>query len=273
MIDIDKLVSCATKALVVEVSLYPKPGLVDPVDSGAHQDMDYITFMESCFALMPGFKIYIETGMNHQGDLKGLFNLIRKIGMENESRMFSATENVNTHKGANFMFGIILAAIGYLDNPSLLELQNAIKTMTAGLVDNELKDLQEYRTHGEKMFQLYGYTGIRGEVESGIPHAFNVGYPILTNEDSSFDTRLKHALLAIMASNDDANMLKRGGYEGLQTGKEWSRKAYANLNQHLSEMNAKFIEDNLSPGGSADLLAVSIFLYYYQKEILEKNNR
>ncbi|MEG0327321.1 MAG: triphosphoribosyl-dephospho-CoA synthase CitG [Erysipelothrix sp.] len=272
MIEIDKLVSCATKALVVEVSLYPKPGLVDPVDSGAHLDMDYITFMESCFALMPGFKIYIETGMNHQGDLKELFNLIRKIGMENESRMFSATENVNTHKGANFMFGIILAAIGYLDNPSLEELQETIKTMTSGLVENELQNLHEFRTHGEKMYQQYGYTGIRGEVESGIPHAFNIGYPILSYEEGSFDTRLKHALLAIMASNDDANMLKRGGYEGLQTGKEWSQKKYINLNQHLSDMNKKFIEDNLSPGGSADLLAVSIFLYYYQKEVI-KNNR
>lgn len=268
MIDVEKIVSCATKALVVEVSLYPKPGLVDPVDSGSHQDMDYITFMESCFALTPGFKTYIQTGIEHKGSLKELFNLIREIGMENEKRMFSATSNVNTHKGANFMFGIILAAIGYSNCPTLDILQENIKTMTSGLVENELKNLEKYQTHGEKMYELYGYTGIRGEVEQGIPHAFEIGYPILMCQEYSFDIRLKNALLAIMATNDDANMLKRGGYDGLQAGKAWATKSYDNVNQHLSDMNRRFIKDNLSPGGSADLLAVSIFLYYYQKEIL-----
>ncbi len=262
----DQLVALALKALIQEVTLTPKPGLVDPYHPGSHTDMDAFTFIDSCFALVPGFHVYYEIGAQHHGTLPELFASIRQAGINNEAKMFTATANVNTHKGANFMFGILIAAIAYLDYPDLETLQTSIQTMTTGLVQAELGSLTHFQTHGEKMYEQYGFTGIRGEVEAGIPHAFNLALPILQDDSVPYDHRLKLALLQLIATNDDANMVKRGGILGLDYGKSLAAMDYHDLDYHLSYMNRMFVQRNLSPGGSADLLAISIFLYLYDKE-------
>lgn len=260
------LVDLAIKSLIYEVSMHPKPGLVDPIDSGSHKDMDYYTFIDSCFALRDGFTNYFTCGREHDGNLKELFDKIRLVGMDNERAMFEATVNINTHKGANFLYGIVIAAIAYLDYPSLEKLQEAIKEMTKGLVFRELTSLKEYHTHGEKVYRDYGMDGIRGEVERGVPNVFDVALPIL-KEDSDLEHSMKLALIKLIAINDDSNMLKRGGIEGLEFGKSLAKQSYTDLDDHLKMMNEKFIKRNLSPGGSADLLALSIFLKMYDETI------
>ncbi|WP_342622063.1 triphosphoribosyl-dephospho-CoA synthase CitG [Erysipelothrix sp. P66] len=264
----NKIVLLALKSLILEVSLYPKPGLVDPLDSGSHDDMDYNMFIESCFALVPGFEAYFDAGLQHQGSLPELFNVIRKVGIENERAMFDATSNVNTHKGANFLYGVVIAAIAYLKTPDLKTLREGIQAMTEGLVEAELSSLTSFRTHGERMFRDYGFTGIRGEVEMGIPHVFEVALPILDSEDDQEVAR-KKALLALMRSNNDTNMVKRGGIEGLEYGKFLAHCDYNDLDAHLIQMNHAFIERNLSPGGTADLLALSIFIQMYRDQRLK----
>ncbi len=47
----------ALKALLYEVSLSPKPGLVDRFDNGAHDDMSFMTFIDSMIALSPFFRL------------------------------------------------------------------------------------------------------------------------------------------------------------------------------------------------------------------------
>ena len=259
------IVDMAIKSLIHEVSLYPKPGLVDPIDPGSHDDMDYYTFLDSCFALTDGFYNYFDTGIAHQDDLPSLFSKIRIVGMKNEQAMFTATQAVNTHKGANFMFGILISLIAHLDFPDLSTLHNSIKLMTAGLVKNELESLSEFKTHGEIMYARYRHTGIRGEVEAGIPHAFSLALPII-QKNSDYQLGLKKALLALLASNDDSNMLKRGGMEGLKYGQMLAQEPYQNIDEYLLFMNTQFKKKNLSPGGSADLLAVAIFLNFYEQE-------
>lgn len=262
----DTIVLLALKSLITEVSLYPKPGLVDPIDSGSHNDMDYHTFLDSCFALVPGFYEYYEAGHLHKGSPSELFDKIRSIGMNNEKEMFDATGGINTHKGANFLFGVVLAAIAYKEEPDILELRQTIMEMTQGLVSQELTSLEEFKTHGEKMYKRYGYAGIRGEVENGLPNVFEVALPILQENTTqeAFDTTIKKTLLKLIATNDDANMLKRGGLSGLQYGKELANTSYDSIDDHLNFMNTQFVKRNLSPGGSADLLALSIFIYHYQ---------
>lgn len=267
----DRIIELALKSLIQEVSLYPKPGLVDPVDSGAHDDMDYYTFIDSCFALLPGFRNYYRTGFNHTGTLKELFNKIRLVGMENEKSMFSATENINTHKGANFLYGIVISAFAYLDNPSLEELRSAIKEMTQGLVDTELTSLTKYSTHGELVYKNHGFTGIRGEAEAGIPLVFDTALPII-NKHSDYHYSLKLALLELIKLNNDSNILKRGGIEGLIYAKNIAGEPYEDINEHLIKMNVSFIQRNLSPGGTADLLALSIFLKMLEEEQMISNN-
>ena len=263
----NKLVNLAITSLIHEVSLYPKPGLVDPIDVGSHSDMDYFTFIDSAFALQAGFENYYEAGKNHQGDLSSLFEKIRIVGSENEKVMFSATGQVNTHKGANFMYGILISAIAYLDFPDLVALQLAVKKMTHGLVHRELASLLHYKTHGEIMYKLHGFTGIRGEVEQGIPHAFNIALPILKRNEN-YQLGLKKALLALLISNDDTNMVKRGGIEGLNYGKSLALQKFEDIDEHLLMMNEEFVKYNLSPGGSADLLAIAIFLKNYEETFI-----
>lgn len=259
----DYLIDLAIKSLIIEVSLYPKPGLVDPLDNGSHTDMDYFTFIDSCFALRSGFNNYFSTGFNHIGSPRELFDKIRIVGMDNEDSMFNATNNINTHKGANFLYGVVIAAIGYRDFPSLDDLQITIKEMTKGLVYEELESLKEYKTHGEKVYEEYGFTGIRGEVEEGIPHAFDIAMPLI--ELDNLEDSIKLALLKLIENNNDSNIIKRGGIAGLNFAKDIASEEYDNINDHLSLMNDEFIKLNISPGGSADLLALSIFLKLYEQ--------
>lgn len=262
----NKLVDLAIKSLVYEVSLFPKPGLVDPLDNGSHSDMDFYTFVDSCFSLREGFCNYYECGRTHKGSLKELFDQIRYIGVCNEASMFEATSNINTHKGSNFLYGVVISAIAYLGTPTLDELQGAIKEMTDGLVDSELACLTEFKTHGEKVYRDFGFEGIRGEVERGIPSAFNIALPILNSTDD-FELAMKLALIKLIETNNDSNMLKRGGIEGLSYGKEIATLNYQDIDEHLNQMNLEFVKRNLSPGGSADLLALSIFLKFYSDSI------
>ncbi len=259
----DYLIDLAIKSLIIEVSLYPKPGLVDPLDNGSHTDMDYFTFIDSCFALRQGFNNYFETGLKHKGSARELFDKIRLVGMRNEDSMFTATNNINTHKGANFLYGVVIAAIAYKGFPSLKDLQATIKEMTKGLVFEELESLEEYKTHGEKVFKQYGFGGIREEVEQGIPHAFSLAIPLIDLDNIESSSKL--ALVKLIESNNDSNIIKRGGIEGLISAKNLAKKDYIDLDEHLNFMNEEFIKLNISPGGSADLLALSIFLKMYEQ--------
>ncbi|MDR2834545.1 MAG: triphosphoribosyl-dephospho-CoA synthase, partial [Streptococcaceae bacterium] len=96
-----KVANFAQKALYYEVALTPKPGLVDRLDNGSHADMNFYTFIESIQALSPFFEQYVEAGFHHDGDLPDLFHKIRKIGVQAEKQMLVATNQINTHKGAN----------------------------------------------------------------------------------------------------------------------------------------------------------------------------
>lgn len=176
--------------------------------------------------------------------------------------MFFATGGIYTHKGANFIFGIILSAITYGNYPNLNNLIILIKQMTCGLVKNELENLRDFKTFGEIMYRDYSITGIRGEVEQGLPLVTKISLPIMF-EPFSLEINMKKALLALLSSNDDTNMLKRVDISGLQLEKKLASQEFESLDVHLNYMNDTFIKLNLNPGGSADLLAVTHFLYSY----------
>ncbi|HEL0505729.1 TPA: triphosphoribosyl-dephospho-CoA synthase, partial [Streptococcus equi subsp. zooepidemicus] len=119
----DDISRLALKALLYEVSLSPKPGLVDQLDNGAHDDMSFLTFVDSALALAPFFKTYLDIGFYHAKEDPGLiFERLRVSGIEAEQAMFSATKGVNTHKGVNFSLALLLGATGmYLaSQPQLL---------------------------------------------------------------------------------------------------------------------------------------------------------
>lgn len=281
----DRLSTFAEQALLTEAVLSPKPGLVDAIDSGSHKDMDIYTFVNSATAFKSSFADLVGLGLTYQGSLSKLLPEVRKIGIVAEKSMFNATKGINTHKGVVFSIGILLTAYGvYLKNHPDVETfspsdTNAVieivKEMTAGLVARELGYLEqkETLTHGEKLYQKYGITGVRGEVEEGFPSVMKEVLPYLRRTTGDYQTkRLLDSLFLLMASTEDSNIIHRSNIDTLQDVKKRAQAFMAaggmmqpDAVEIVNEMNQDFIRLNISPGGSADLLSVAILISKMEK--------
>ncbi|WPC08552.1 triphosphoribosyl-dephospho-CoA synthase CitG [Globicatella sp. PHS-GS-PNBC-21-1553] len=280
------ITSNAEKALLVEVMLTPKPGLVDCMNSGAHSDMNYFTFVESTKALTPFFKQYLQLGMEHQGNLQQLFMNARQMGVKAEQAMLKATKGVNTHKGANYSYATILTALGYYltqhpekttfsaqDTEAILSLS---EPMTYDFWQSELAQLKnktESITNGERIYLDYGLTGIKGESMNGYPLLREMVLPFtreLLNYTDNLQYVLSKALLLLISQAEDTNIIHRGNYEIWQNVKAKAGSILKELNEDnfqylISQWDQELIEQNLSPGGAADLLSIVVFFLYLEK--------
>lgn len=268
------------KSMIYEVTVAPKPGLVDRFNSGSHRDMDLFTFMDSSLSLNTYFYDCVKLGYDfNDNDYTNLLKSLRPIGINAEEKMFMATNGVNTHKGLIFSLGIISAAVGVIYRKTsniyvdALEISNLVKEISKGLT-KELLNLanKESLTYGEKLYKKYGVKGIRGEVESGFSTVLKYSLPELKYliEDNEYHINdiLVNVLLNLMANTEDSNILGRHDMHTLKYVQENSQYAlgmggyltYEGQN-YVKEMDKNFIENNISPGGSADLLAITIMLY------------
>ena len=276
----------AEESILTEAVLTPKPGLVDAKDSGAHEDMDIFTFLRSAVSLREGFREMFLSGYHGGEDLKELLKSLRPKGMDIEARMFEATKDINTHKGIIFSMGLLLAALGnymsrsdYKENhlptfteKDTVEVFQIIKSMSEGIIRSDFRNLHEKSilTHGEKLYKEYGFTGIRGEAEKGYPVLREKVLPVLRERrirKESYDSRLLDILMILMSEVEDSNIVSRGGMESLtyvrktaKTFLEEGGMAHPDAMEKLHEMNQDFVKRNLSPGGSADLLSLAVFL-------------
>lgn len=268
----------AVSAMYQEIVLTPKPGLVDRANNGAHKDMDITLFMTSIAVIAPWFALFFEKG-KQTAHLSGRQTLltIRPTGLACEQAMFRATRGVNTHKGGIFSLGLLCAAAGRLtqrnETIGQARLCMEVSTMCAGLVERELKSAGAPKTRGEQLFQTLGFTGARGEAASGFLTVRKYGLPLLEKSlwsGASEQDALLRMLLALMATNPDTNVISRGGVSGLKYVQRYARRLLTieklsgeKLTNALRNMDAAFITRNLSPGGSADLLAVGWFLSHF----------
>lgn len=272
--DLQKVGQYLTQAILLEVSTHPKPGLVTRLSNGAHKDMSIFTFMMSSAVLSKAFNDLQDIGQAHRGTLAELFCKLRSYGVGAEAELLRVTKGVNTQRGILFAGGIVSAVSGYAMNMGLSRdaLLPMIKEMAAGLVARELKNLDHAAmTAGEKLYYKYGITGIRGEVENGFPSVVNYGLPALEDafdKGATINDALVHALIALMTVVEDSNVIWRTDYETLL---EVQRIAKDILNlgsvftekgrMAIAETERYFLQRRISPGGSADLLSVTITLY------------
>lgn len=245
------IASLAYQALVEEVRTTPKPGLVDEENSGSHQDMDLTLFLKSAEALREYF--YQAAGCKD-------FDSLRKLGMAAENAMLRATGGVNTHKGAIFTMGILCACGG-----------GDCTAMTKGIVQRDLGSVTEEtaRTAGQRLYAKYRITGIRGQAEQNFPAVRKVGLPVLKkglDAGLSLNDAGCAALLHILCATEDTNLIARSD---LDTARAVRHQIAALLDAApfpardiLEQLDRQFIKQNLSPGGSADLLAATYFLYF-----------
>jgi len=266
----------AEKALLYEVALSPKPGLVDRYNSGAHNDMDFYTFIDSIVSLSPYLLQYVQLGYTHEGSAKELFHKVRQVGFRAEKAMLQATKNINTHKGANFSFAVLLAATGHhishkeqlpFNETDTGEVLAYAKKMSLGLVTSDFAHLDSKASlsYGEKLYLDYGITGIRGEAESGYPLLRELVLPFLrAKQGQPTELLLLETLILLMSEVEDANIIHRGGIESWLLIKVEAKKLLkASENENLQELLYHYdqilIERHLSPGGAADILALGIF--------------
>ncbi|MEZ9564252.1 triphosphoribosyl-dephospho-CoA synthase CitG [Vibrio artabrorum] len=256
----------ASQALLVEANLHPKPGLVTALSVGSHCDMNIETFRVSAMTLKPFMVEFAQLGLSFTGDdLTQLLASLRPIGVQAEQHMLQATKQVNTHKGAIFILGVLCAALGFMTVQGIkispLHLQNTVHKMCKGLT-GELNNTKS-KTAGEQAFTQHGVTGIRGEAEAGFPtlmQGLNT-YKRAKRDGHTKQHALKMALLSCISINDDSCLIKRGGLTGLNYAKAQatiileSNLDSSQLNNQLHQLDIKFVEKNLSPGGSADCLS------------------
>ncbi|WP_326899845.1 triphosphoribosyl-dephospho-CoA synthase CitG [Kosakonia cowanii] len=255
----------AARALRQELDLTPKPGLVDRANSGAHRDMDYALFLASIDAITPWFARFEQAGFEHaHKPAAAQLRLIRPMGIACEQAMFAATDGVNTHKGGIFSLGLLSFAAGRLRGLgwqlSADALCNEVSAICRGLVARELAGRAQAITAGEKQFRDYGLTGARGEAEQGFITVRRAVLPFWQQEQG--ERRLHNALLRLMAVNRDSNLVSRGGLAGLRYVQDYAQQLLATgwEKDDLRQMDQALIARHLSPGGSADLLAVAYVL-------------
>lgn len=234
----------AENALLAEVHFTPKPGLVDEANNGAHRDMDVPLFERSAHALRPCFEEFVRLGI--QGASPAA---LQQAGVRAEQAMFAATGGVNTHKGAIYSGALLLHAAGRLlsgeEEGNLCELA----AQTAAAIPAPTG------THGAAVRACCG--GIRTEAVSGYPTAQAVLRQL--RQSGPLD-----ALLLSMSRLDDSTLWHRGGAEGAQLVRSRAADILAapasEREARTRRLDAELIERNLSPGGSADLLAMAFFL-------------
>lgn len=273
--------SLASQAMIYEVSCFPSPGLVSPVSNGSHSDMNFFTFIDSTAALSKYLILFVQEGFSDKS-CKNIFKNIRAIGIKAEKDMFTKTNGINTHKGMLFLIGIVCAAVGKViyDKGKFSDIKNIIKIMTHGIVSHELYNLEKNNkslTHCEKIFLKYKTEGIRGEAQRGIPTVFDFALDFYKNSlDLNINDRLVHTLIGIMQICDDSTIVYRSSTETLeevkviskqiiQDGGMRSKKGKEDINKLCDE----FVSKNISPGGSADLLGITVFLYLVENYMNE----
>ncbi|MBS9336153.1 citrate lyase holo-[acyl-carrier protein] synthase [Fructobacillus papyrifericola] len=279
--DQETVKKAATFACLAEAVTTPKPGLVDPVSTGAHQDMDVYSFLDSALALEPYFGLCLDAGRHFRGSqLTSLLMAIRPSGRRAEEAMFLATGGVNTHKGTIFTLGILIAAYGYASrnqqSPSLSFVQSVVSQMGKDLLSKELPEKvqggadrgQGGLTAGEEQYREYQLTGVRGEVAGGFAVLGRVGLKTLRESTGSRNVRLLNTLMALAKSITDSTLIKRAGSPEITAElANWvahfddlgGAETEAGL-AYLKDLDKDFIERNLSMGGAADYLVLTAFL-------------
>lgn len=281
MKNLEKMSEYLSQAILLEVCAHPKPGLVTRHENGSHSDMSIITFAMSSVIVSQAFYQFLNIGKEHCGDAKSLFAKVRQAGVKAERSLLSTTKGVNTQRGILFAGGVLAAAAGYLSRQThkkAVDICDVVADMTQGLVQSELRNLDRTKkpTAGETLYQKYQITGIRGEVEHGFKSVCNIGLPALKAafaRGAGINDALVHTLLSLMTCVEDSNVVWRTNYETLGFVQETSENTISQGSVFtvsgrtaIKKFDIFCRKYRISPGGSADLLSITIGLFLLENK-------
>jgi triphosphoribosyl-dephospho-CoA synthase len=267
----DRVAGAAAAALLAELETWPKPGLVSHVDSGSHTDMDASTFRASVATITPFFGRLTLAGAAGTG-----MDQLREIGLEAERAMLKETGGANTHRGAIFALGLLSAAAGAtwpgaLEAPLLWSARLLSVTVRRRWGSAIMRGPIPLRSHGTDALRRYGAGGARAQAAAGFPHAIEIGLPALrlgrTLAPGDPEAARVQSFFALLESLQDTNLLHRGGVDGLRFAQEQAAHflrrggiEQERWRENAAAVHRAFIARRLSPGGCADLLAITLFL-------------
>lgn len=260
----EMIADLAVDCLADEIATYPKPGLVSHVDNGSHDDMDAALLLRSARAIRPFLIALAEAGASAAG-----MATLRAIGIEAEAAMLVATGGINTHRGAIFGLGLLCAAAGLRCRRGLgVSLGEIVRTNWGGDI---LKVPVTADSHGTLGALRFGAGGARAEAALGFQSIYRVGLPALLDahhaRPKDLEAQRVATVMALIVSVEDTNILYRAGREGL----EWARGAATaflsgggvadkDWRRSAIDLHHHFVSRRISPGGSADLLAMTLFV-------------
>jgi triphosphoribosyl-dephospho-CoA synthase len=268
-----RIAQLARQALIAEAELTPKPGLVDRRGPGAHRDLTLATMRLSAWTIEPYF-LAMACRCIAKRPSQNLREQLAVIGRNAERAMLTATGGSNTHKGAIWILGLLVSSAAMHAEEAITARELAATAQQIARFEDRAAPI--FLSHGDLVAAKYGVTGARGEAVSGFPKIVEVGLPTLRDGRArslnEVEARLD-TLLAIISRLEDTCLLYRGGRLALRAAQHG---AIAVLNaggsatlagmQQLKTMERTLLDLGVSPGGSADLLAATLFM-----DALERN--
>ena len=260
---IERIAERAERAMLLELRTHPKPGLVSHVDSGSHTDMDAATFTASAAAIRP-----FMGELASAGSRAASMDALRRIGIAAEAAMMRATGGVNTHRGAIFGLGLLCAAAG---RQAACTDAATLGEIVAANWGGEIMRAPVAPSHGAAALRRHGGGGAREEAASGFAMIYRAGLPALRNATriagaTPEATRIQ-CLFTLLARVNDTALLHRGGEGGLAFAQGVACRflrqggiAREGWREDALRLHRLFVARNLSPGGCADLLAMTLFV-------------
>ena len=258
------LASLAERAMRMELDAPLKPGLVGPDSAGAHADMDYALMRRGIAAIRPFFPRMAQAASAEE---------LRQLGLDAERAMLAATGGVNTHRGAIYALGIALhAAARETDVADYKQFMLSSLSQTGQRLSAIQLKLNEMHSgqpsHGSEAVKRFGVKGAREMAQEGYKDILAFCQPYY-HAIRKQPFALQRTLVYLMASLDDTCMIHRVGYARSKQLKdelsglfgEIARSLdYERTERILRDLCARFAAEGVSPGGAADMLALTVFM-------------
>jgi len=261
----EETLKCINEAIIMELDLDEKFGLVTKSSSGSHEDMDYDLMVMAKDAILPFFKELFELGYRSSSQ-SNLLEKARPIGLRAEQAMFDVTGGINCYKGIIFLIGLITISFGRVlrRNEPIAMIFSNIETIAFEIMD-DFK--QKDGSFGIQAYHEHGIEGIRGEAKRGLP-SVRKAYELIRNERVLTTQHLRLLLKELIIMADDTVLLKRSktleNYYGI---KEQMKNLDTRERSEVEAFTEKAIEMNLSFGGAADLMVATIFIHLIAKRL------
>jgi triphosphoribosyl-dephospho-CoA synthase len=261
------LARLARQALIAEAELTPKPGLVDRRGGGAHTDLSLDIMRRSAVAIEPYFYSMAILSKGAQPS-QSMREQLALTGRHAEHAMLEATGGSNSHKGAIWALGLLVSAAAMYDEDGARA--TAVAAKAKDIASFEDRAMPRPVSHGDAVARRYGVAGARGEALCEFPHVIKLALPMLRRrrqQGAMEQIARLDALLSVMSCLDDTCVLYRGGAVALAIAKEGAVAVDAAGGsgaplgkRRLNQLERRLLNLNVSPGGSADLLAAALFL-------------